>query len=147
MVLTVLKPMASTFEHAAHFLQGTNRLSEVLESRAAQEEVESIVREGHLGSIALPEVDVHARLGGFLAREFDKGMADVESGDRVRTELGELDGEIARARRDLEHGATGRELAADSQRELCEFVERLASVDRVPLRDHSFHAYVLTSFG
>jgi hypothetical protein len=95
----------------------------------------------------LPEVDVHARLGGFLAREFDKGMADVESGDRVRTELGELDGEIARARRDLEHGATGRELAADSQRELCEFVERLASVGRVPLRDHAFHAYVLTSFG
>src|ERR1039458_2341664 len=74
-------------------------------------------------------------------------MADVESGDRVRTELGELDGEIARARRDLEHGATGRELAADSQRELCEFVERLASVGRVPLRDHAFHAYVLTSFG
>jgi hypothetical protein len=104
---------ASRFEHAAHFSQGTHGLPEVLEGRGAQEEVESIVCEGHIGSIALPEVDVHARFGGFLARDFDKGMADVESGDRVRTELRELDGEVARARRDVEDGAAGRELVGD----------------------------------
>jgi hypothetical protein len=104
-------------------------IAEVLESRAAQQEVGGAVGEGHFGSTALPEVDVYPRSAAFLP---------ASSTTRWRNNPGP---------RDLKHAASGRELAGDAPRKLGGFIERFAGVGRVPLRDHTFHADVFMRFG
>ncbi len=111
-------------QYAAHFLQGANGLAEIFEGRAAQQEVERVISEGHARRIALPEVHVDARFGGLLARDFDEGVADVEAGDGVVAKFRQLDAEIARAGGNFKHLLATRELGRDLPRELDEFIQR-----------------------
>jgi len=73
--------LAAGLQHAAHFLQCANGLAEVLESRAANQEIEGVVGERHAGCVALAEVYADAAFGCLLTCDLDKGVADVESGD------------------------------------------------------------------
>jgi hypothetical protein len=81
----------------------------------------------------LAKVDGHSCHGGVLARDLDKRAANLESGNRIRTELRKL----------------GRENspAGKPPRELCEIVEPLGCIGRVLLGDHAFHANLLASLG
>jgi hypothetical protein len=105
---------AAGLQHAAHLLQRANRLAEVLECRAAKQEVEGVVGEWHAGSVALAELDAHACVRGFLAGDFDKRVADVEACGGVISKLRQLDAKVAGARRNFEHRAAPGKLAGDS---------------------------------
>src|SRR5579859_5061787 len=81
-----------------------NRVWEILERCFAEDEVEGRVWKWHASYVALAEVDVHARVSGVGGGDTHERVADVQAGDGVVAQSGKLDGGIAGARGDLQHG-------------------------------------------
>src|SRR5260370_463094 len=117
------------------------RLRQVLEPGPPHDPVQRLRLEWHMGAIALPELGLHPRLACGLARDLDKGAADVEARHVDGAGTCHLDRQVAGAGRNFEHLAAGRHAIGDLPRLLAVNSELAlrASHPRVPPRDQPFH--------
>jgi len=120
-----------------HFTQRGHRIAEILECRAADDEVECLVRKRQRGGIALAELGIDGRPGRLLGCHADERSADVDAGDPIVSELGKLDREIAGARRHFEHTRARRHLRGDPPGAGLEVGSKLCGILGVPARQHS----------
>ncbi len=115
--------LAPRFQNAMHFAERDQRLGEVLKRGPAEQEIEAVVLEGHAGGVPQPEVDLDVRLGRVAPRDVDERLADVETGDVVISQPGQLDGEVPRPGRNFQHAASGGNLPGDPPGERLELSE------------------------
>src|SRR5260221_6320204 len=95
-------------QNPVHLVDRLARLTEVLEGSLADDQIEGPFGKRHAGRVALLEVHAHSRLPGVLSGDFHERVADIQPGHVEPVESRHLDGEVARARRYLEHvGAIG----------------------------------------
>src|SRR5579872_520405 len=123
-----------------HFLESGHRPAEVLECRAAEEEIERLVFEWHARRVALAKIDLDPATGAVPLGKPDEGAADVESGDIVSAERGKLDCEITWAGRHFQNPATGGEPIRHSPCERLEILHRFLGHGGIPLGDETLHS-------
>ena len=130
-----------------HLGDGAPWQGEVLERGLADDQVEGLVGEGHLGHVALAEFDLDPGPAGVLGGDLDEGAADVEAGHLEASEPGDLDRQVSRSGRDLEHPCAWEEARGQLRSLLPVRLElALRAPDaRVPPRDRTFHLGSLES--
>jgi hypothetical protein len=94
----------------------------------------------------VPEVDFQTRLARVARGDFDKGAADVQASDLIRTASRDLDGKIARTRGYLEDAAARGQRSTHALRERRKVRHITRGVARVPGSDSTFHAHALVAF-
>src|SRR5579871_4477590 len=94
-------------------------------------------------SVALAEIDIHS--GGFrgVTAHIDEGMTVIDRGDAKTSALREFDGEIARPRRNLQHGGARWQTRRQRRGLLAEPREIAGGVPGVPACDRTFHVLAL----
>src|SRR4029077_12037399 len=112
----------------------------VLERGPAEEKVELIALKGHIRGVAVAKLGAHTSVRGVLLRDFDKRLADIQSGDRVAAKLRQFDRKIARTWSDFENLGAWSEQRGHTAGVGTEVVHRIRRVLRVPLRDKTFHS-------
>jgi hypothetical protein len=86
-----------------HLAERCVGIPEVLERGRADDEIDVGVGKRQLGDTALPEFDRHPRFARVALGDGHEIPADIDADDGIAPELGQLDGEVAGARRDLEY--------------------------------------------
>ncbi len=132
-------------ENAIHLLQCPHWLREILERRAAQQEIERLVCKRHTRCVAVPEIDIHPCRHGIPPRDLDKRVADTEARDPVAAELRQFDRKVSRARRDFEHRASRPGLRRNPPRQRLEILSRFARERSVPPGCGALHAHPFVS--
>src|SRR5437588_7209031 len=95
-------------QNPVHLVDRLARLTEVLEGRLADDQIEGSFGKRHAGHVALLKVHARSRLPGVLSGDFHERVADIQPGDVEPVESRHRDGEVARTRRHLKHvGAIG----------------------------------------
>jgi hypothetical protein len=72
-------------EDTMHLAQGADRIGEILERRAAYDEVEGIGGKRHDRGVAFAEVDLHTGARGILAGDANERATDIKPGDPIAT--------------------------------------------------------------
>src|SRR5262249_24385251 len=125
-------------KNAMHFDQSTDRIAEVFECGAANHEIEAIAREWQCRGIALPELNRNARLLCIDRRHADERSADVETSDLIAANPGQLDCQIAGARRDFEHPRAPRQALGNPLGASAEVRGQFCGISGVPGGQYSF---------
>ena len=103
-------------EHAVHLVERLQRAGEILERRAADDEIEPVAGEGQVGGVAVFEIDVHAGLARVLAGDAHEGAAGIEPDHAAAGKLGDFDRQIAGTGRDFEHAGVIADIRRDAPR-------------------------------
>src|SRR5712692_2246110 len=98
-----------------HLGKRAARQREVLERGLADNQVERLALERHVGRVALPELNCHSGATGVFSRDLDERPADVKTCHLKSSWTRHLDRQISRAGRNLEHPGTLRQ--ANGERE------------------------------
>ena len=94
---------AARLQHAPHLAKGSHRIGEILEGRAAEQEIKAGFRKRHLRSVSFAEIHLDVFLLGISFGDLHKALADIEAGDFVFSDFGQLNRKEARTRRNFEH--------------------------------------------
>ena len=136
----MISALATRLQHAMHLLECSDRLGEILEGRAADQEVEGFVSERQVGSIAAAKIDLHSGVEGVRTSDLDKRFADVQAGDFILAEFCQFNGKITRTGRDFQNLGTWGNLLGDASCQRLEFLERFLGQAGVPSGDGTLHA-------
>ena len=117
-----------------------------MKGRLADHQVKAVVIEGHLRGIAQAEIHLHAGRRRILAGNLHKGFADIQPGDLETAQFRQLDAEITRPRRNLEHPAAGWQLLRQFLGHPPVALHVFGSILRIPARNRPFHTQTDIAF-
>ncbi len=131
-----------------HLVDHLARPTEVLEGCLTDDQVEGPFGEGHAGRVALLEVHAHCRLPDVLCSDPHERVADVQPGHVEPVESRHLDGEVARARRHLEHVCAIRQTVGEVYGLLPPLLDLApgAANPRIPARHDPLHRQPFVAF-
>ena len=102
---------AARLQHPPHLAKRAHGIGEILERRAAQQEIKAGFGKRHLRGVSFPEIHLDLFLPGIPFGDLHEAFADIQAGDFVFSDLGQLDRKEARTRRDFENLCARRQIA------------------------------------
>src|SRR5258706_3472219 len=126
-----------------HLAECAERIAEVLEGCATNDEVERSFRKRQRRGVALAEIDLDAGACSIFGGDADERATDVDPGDTVGAQSSQLDRQLAWSRGDFKHRSAGPKPYGNAFGQAAEFRRALCRVLGVPGCDHPFHGDAL----